>query len=74
VAEDRAARERLATLREVIARDATQLRSRWHATRARVPQEWHQIRTFGRETVEILWLLLRRKGTPGSTPPSPPPS
>lgn len=71
---DRAARERLKTLRPAIARDVAELRTRWRAARARVPQEWREAHARGREVLEILWLLLRRKGAPDSTPPPPPPS
>lgn len=68
MAAQHSARERLAGLRREITADAAALRGRWRAARGRVPQDWQQIRNTGRDVLQMLWLVLRRRGD--STPPS----
>ncbi|HEV8338697.1 MAG TPA: hypothetical protein VGR25_03455 [bacterium] len=60
-------RERLANLKRQVAADSAALRGRWRAARGRVPQDWDQIRSIGRDVLQMIWLLLRRRGD--STPP-----
>ncbi|MBI3975965.1 MAG: hypothetical protein HY334_06205, partial [Armatimonadetes bacterium] len=73
VAPQHAARERLTGLKARFAADAAELRGRWRATRMRVPQEWRQVRSTGRDVLEMLWLLLRRRAD-STTPPGGPSS
>ncbi len=64
--------ERLKTLRGEIARDAAELRRRWGVARERVPREWREVYAAGREVVDLLWLVLRRRAPRDpSAPPSP---
>lgn len=74
MAAQRAAQERLKSLREEIARDTADLRGRWRTARDRLPREWQELRTVSRDLLEMVWLLLRRRSSADSTTPPVPPS
>lgn len=64
--------ERLKTVRAEIARDAAEVRRRWRAVRERVPREWREVYAAGREVLDLLWLVLRRRAHTDRAAPPPP--